>query len=144
MKEPVGASRPPIGRRWRSLLYEVADESMHPHLSPGDRILVDPGEYRRRPPEVGELVVFWDPGNDRVRLVKVVARPPAGLEEGSPAPSPLRAVYVLGSNQLRSRDSREFGLIPLHRLIGHAWYRLYPPERRGPLGAISIEFDPKL
>ncbi|MGI0140268.1 MAG: S26 family signal peptidase, partial [Thermoplasmata archaeon] len=118
MPNVVGPPPPERWRRWRSRLYEVTDASMQPVLEPGDRILVDPREYRRRPPAVGEVIALVDPEDSRRRLVKVVARWAA--QEGA---------FVIGVNVQASRDSRVFGRVPIDRLIGPVWYRVRPEGR---------------
>jgi hypothetical protein len=124
---------------------------MQPALRAGDRLLVDTGAYRHRPPAVGEVVVFVDPAEpDRWLIKRVAAVGPgrfsltgSGLapipEGGTPDPPPqgtidelvlsASSVYVTGDGP-RARDSRTFG--PIHRtaLVGRA-YRCYaPPGRR--------------
>jgi len=97
----------------------VADESMTPTLRPGDRLRVDVGAYRRRPPAVGEIVVLVDPEVPDRWLVKRVA---AVDRSGG-------TVEVRGDAVERARDSRNFGPVPVASLVGHA-YRLYSPAHR--------------
>ena len=42
-------------------------------------------------------------------------------------------LFVRGDNRSESRDSRAFGSISRRDLHGRAWYRYWPPERRGRL-----------
>jgi len=98
----------------------VADESMVPTLRPGDRLLVDMGSYRHRPPSVGEIVVLLDPEVPERWLVKRVAAVDAARG----------TVDVRGDAVDRARDSRRFGPVPVGSILGRA-YRLYlPAERR--------------
>ncbi len=137
-------------RRIRHVL--VADESMRPALRPGDRLLVDRTAYREGPPRLGDIVVLADPAQPGRWLIKRVAAvgpgrfwktpigplPAAGPDvEETPPPGPAvesvtlapSSVYVLGDGP-GSRDSREFGPVPLAALAGRA-YRCYaPPDRR--------------
>jgi nickel-type superoxide dismutase maturation protease len=92
---------------------------MAPTLAPGDRLLVDPGAYRRRPPDVGDVVVLVDPQDPGRWLVKRVA---SVDRVGS-------AVEVRGDAVSRARDSRRFGPVPFNAIIGRA-YRLYFPRDR--------------
>ncbi len=125
---------------------------MVPTLRPGDRILVDPGAYRERPPAVGELVVLVDPEAPTRWLIKRVAgvgpgrfwRTPTGLVPGSsqtPGAEPVppadavepitlaeSTVYVTGDAPA-ARDSRRFGPVRLDALVGRA-YRCYAPADR--------------
>jgi nickel-type superoxide dismutase maturation protease len=101
----------------------VADESMIPTLRPGDLLLVDRGAYRQRLPEVGDIVVLVDPEDARRWLIKRVAAvdPEAG------------AIEVRGDAAEVARDSRRFGPVPLRTVIGRAYRRYAPADRRGDL-----------
>jgi nickel-type superoxide dismutase maturation protease len=93
---------------------------MRPTLAPGDRLRIDPRAYRRRPPRVGEIVVFVDPADPSRWLVKrVAAVDPSG-----------RTVDVRGDATATSRDSRRFGPVPFEALVGRAYECYHPPERR--------------
>lgn len=102
---------------------------MAPTLLPGDRLLVDPGAFRRAAPRVGDLVVVRDPESPRGLLVKRVAALAPG---GAAAPGGPRLV-LLGDDRERSRDSRHFGPVPVDRVVGRPYYRTGPPGRAGPL-----------
>ena len=93
---------------------------MRPALEPGDRILVWQWTWLRavRP---GDIVVFVEPGQGVVTSVKRVAE----LETGG--------VLVRGDNVNVSRDSRDYGAVPLERVFGSAVYRYLPGTRRGRL-----------
>lgn len=118
---PVASLR----RRWRSRRCVVVDGSMRPTLEPGDRLLVDPAPVRTALPGIGAIVVFRDPHAVERQLVKrVVERDPA-----------RDTVTVRGDAVEGSRDSRSFGDVPRHALVGIAWYRYLPLPRRGPLEA---------
>ncbi len=116
---------PPLGRRLRSLTFDVIDESMVPLLKTGDRILVDTAAYRHQLPHVGDIIVFRDPEEPRRRLVKRVSAPVDPAAGGG--------VSVLGTDPERSRDSRSFGPVPPRLILGKAWYRIGPQGREGPL-----------
>jgi nickel-type superoxide dismutase maturation protease len=112
-----------LRRALRSRRVRVEDQSMAPGLLPGDRLRVDPGAYRHRPPQVGEIVVLTDPER-RVRwLVKRVAA----------VDVPGREIDVRGDERDRSRDSRAFGPVPFAALAGRAYRVYFPPDRRRPL-----------
>lgn len=98
----------------------VADESMTPTLRPGDRLLVDPAAYRRRPPAAGEVVVLVDPEDPGRWLVKRVASVDARAG----------TVDVRGDASAIARDSRRFGPVSVRSLMGRAYRLYYPPERR--------------
>jgi signal peptidase I len=114
----------------------VADESLVPLLHPGDRVLVDPGAYRRRLPRPREFVVLSDP-EGRVRwLIKRVESIQPSRQGGSGDSVQL---VVRGTRTPLSRDSRTFGPVPLSAVLGEAYFRYHPPSRRGPLGPGSKE-----
>jgi len=100
---------------------------MHPTLEPGDRLYVDRTAYRYRPPTIGELVVARDPALPRRYLVKRVAPDPAPATDGSAAPGSL---YLLGDDPSTSRDSRQFGTVPLPLVVGRVYRCYHPPDRR--------------
>jgi signal peptidase I len=122
-------------RRLRSLRYEVRDRSMVPAFAPGDRLLVDPSEYRRRPPAAGEVVVLIDPEDRRRRLLKRVAAVGPAPATGLPPDLPLPPghVLVLSDHRAEGRDSRWFGPVPVGDLVGPVWFRYAPRSRRGGL-----------
>ncbi len=93
---------------------------MSPTLLPGDRLWVDLRAFRTRPPRAGEIVVFVDPEAPDRWLVKRVAR--VDEETG--------AVDVRGDASEWARDSRRFGPVPDHLLVGLAYRIYFPPDRR--------------
>jgi mitochondrial inner membrane protease subunit 1 len=86
---------------------------MEPAYHRGDRLLVSRIAYARAAPRVGDVVVLRDPENQRRRLIKRVALPPASIVSDH--------VYVLGDNAGESRDSRHFGPVPRSLIVGKAW-----------------------
>lgn len=111
---------------------------MTPALAPGDRLLVDRAEYRTKDPHVGEIVVLRDPEDRRRWLVKRVAATAGQPIPGDRVPGddervPPDCVFVLSDRVRGTRDSRRFGSVALGGIIGRAWYRTAPRERRGPL-----------
>ena len=98
----------------RILRVEVEGMSMHPTLSPGERLLV----HRTRRVRMGDVVVITDPELATRTLVKRVS----AIAD--------HAVSVSGDNPLGSRDSTDFGPVPKELIIGRAWYRYFPPDVR--------------
>jgi signal peptidase I len=121
--------------RRRFVVVDVEGGSMEPTVGFSDRLVV-----RRVGPRalrVGDIVVLerpyrdapgapwaWRPvGPGRHWLIKRLAALP-----GDPAPSgvraadvvPAAAVAVLGDNRDASIDSREFGFVPVERVLGVA------------------------
>lgn len=93
---------------------------MRPTLEPGDRLLVDVGEYRRRAPRVGEIVIVVDPADAARWLVKRVT----AVDDAA------ATLDVRGDAVANARDSREFGPVPLDSVIGHVYECYYPTPRR--------------
>jgi signal peptidase I len=139
--------------------FAIQNRSMLPALRPGDRLLVSPLSLRLRPLRPGDLVVFRDPerrGQLAIkRVVGLPAEPTSGRAAdparvgsaaagGASAPDlpsrPLgpRELLVAGDNLIESRDSRAYGPIARRRLVGRAWYRYWPPERRGRLAPLFL------
>lgn len=87
--------------------FRVAGESMLPLLQPGDEVLVNPRAYRRLPPQPGDLVVAPHPHRANFWLVKRVV-----------AVKDNQDCILMGDNAKASTDSRTFGAIPAHKLLG--------------------------
>jgi nickel-type superoxide dismutase maturation protease len=87
----------------------VEGESMRPALRPGDRLLVLRLGRRLR---VGDVIALRDPRLPERVLVKRVAevRADGGL-------------VVLGDNPAASTDSRVFGPVPRHLVLGRCVWR---------------------
>jgi nickel-type superoxide dismutase maturation protease len=120
--EALRSSAPPPSRfrRWSSRRVRVEDDSMRPTLEPGDRLLVDVAEYRRRAPRAGEIVILVDPADPSRWLVKRVTAVDATAS----------TLDVRGDAVENARDSREFGPVPLDSVIGHVYECYYPVPRR--------------
>lgn len=136
----------------------VRGSSMAPGIHDGDRILIDQlstwlGDLRR-----GDVVVLRYPRDPRVEYIKRIIGLPgdeivmAGgmvwvngrlldepyVGEFDPASwSRVRVredhVWVLGDNRPHSSDSREFGQVPRENVRGKVDFRVWPPERIGPI-----------
>ncbi len=87
---------------------------MEPAYRDGERIVVNRLAYVRRSPAAGDVVVLRDPDRDGHVLLKRVA---FDVDAGA------TSVYVLGDNAQASRDSREFGPVPVGLVVGKAWFR---------------------
>ena len=111
---------------------------MRPTLRAGDRLLVDPTEYRARGPQCGDVIVLGDPDDRRRWLVKRVAalagQPfPGPVVPGDDDRVPPQHVYVLADDRTAGRDSRSFGPVPVSSVVGRVWYRTAPTDRAGPI-----------
>lgn len=93
---------------------------MRPTLEPGDRLLLDPRAYRRRPPVIGDVVVVVDPELPERWLIKRVA----GYDPVS------GRVDVRGDATGVARDSRDFGAVPRSAIVGRAYRLYFPADRR--------------
>jgi signal peptidase I len=140
----------PVPSRWPGRgRVEVRDESMLPTLRPGDRLHLDRRGYRTHPPRAGDIVVVVDPEGPTRWVVKRVAavgpgtwwRAVGGLRPAAPGdvrPAdaveaihlPSGALWVLGDNSERSRDSRHFGPVARAAVVGRVFECYAPSDRR--------------
>ncbi len=125
--------------------------SMRPTLQDGEYILVNKLAYKIGAPQRGDIVVFIfpvDPQEDLIKrviglpgetvsvhdgVVKVngvtlsepyIASPPAYNGDWTVSPGQL---FVLGDNRNDSRDSHQWGLLPIENVIGKAVVIYWPP-----------------
>jgi len=138
--------------------FVVDGSSMEPSFYDGDYLIVDQISYRFRPPERGEVVIFYAPTDPSRRFIKrVVGLPGETLEtvDQQILITPVEGdqfffddhysqttayrnfsvalaedqYFVLGDNRDRSYDSRFWGHLPAENLIGRAVLRLWPLSR---------------
>lgn len=86
--------------------YRVANNSMLPDLKPGDFLLMNQAAYRRTPPQIGDVVLALHPGQSVGTVVKRVAH------------SCDDQVWLLSDNEAVGSDSRHFGAVPIHQVLG--------------------------
>ena len=149
-----------LGLRWLvAELFLVPSGSMEPTLNAGDHVLVDKLAYRSGRPARGDLIVFHRPRTGEIMLKRVVAvaGDQVGIEDGvlhvngraraepfvdhrqvdsvyfGPVGVPRGDVFVMGDQRGNSVDSREFGPVPVTRIVGRAELRVWPPGRIGNL-----------
>jgi len=126
--------------------------SMNPTLQNGEYILVNRLAYKTGQPERGDIIVFSFPADEGQDLIKRVIGLPGEtvkiangsvtindqeLQEPYIAQDPLYFgewtvpegyLYVLGDNRNDSRDSHQWGLLPLENVIGKSVLIYWPPS----------------
>lgn len=126
--------------------------SMRPTLQDGEYILVSKLAYKLGEPQRGDIVVFIFPVNPEEDLIKRVIGLPGdtiSVQDGvlSINSVPMNEPYinappayngtwqvaqgdlfVLGDNRNDSRDSHQWGLLPIENVIGRAVLIYWPPE----------------
>ena len=137
--------------------FRIPSESMRPTLRAGDSVLV---EKLAHSVHRGDLVVFRRPGDGEILLKRAVAvaGDTVAIEDGAlyvdgrrrhepyadpraidsvyfgPVRVPAGTLFALGDNRADSLDSRQFGAVPVRRVIGRVVARIWPPERWGAAG----------
>lgn len=126
--------------------------SMRPTLQDGEYILVNKLAYKFSEPVRGDIVVFVFPVNPEEDLIKRIIGLPGdtitiqdgvlsvnGVVMDEPyinAPPAYNGtwtvsegeLFVLGDNRNDSRDSHQWGLLPIENVIGRAVLIYWPPE----------------
>lgn len=126
--------------------------SMRPTLQDGEYILVSKLAYKFGEPMRGDIVVFVFPVNPEEDLIKRIIGVPGdtvtvqdgvlsinGVVMEEPyinAPPAYNGtwqvsegeLFVLGDNRNDSRDSHQWGLLPVENLLGRAVLIYWPPE----------------
>ena len=132
----------------------VSGECMQPHLRTGERVLANKLIYHLSPPKRGDIVIFDYPKDvSQIYVKRVIGLPGetvsihAGevLINGQPLPEPYKTFaahgdmaaqaipksqyFVMGDNRDVSDDSRYWGDLPRHDIIGRAVACYWPPSR---------------
>ncbi len=95
--------------------FLIVGTSMDPTFPPGTYVLTSSLPYLFTIPKVGDVVVVQSP-RDRKHLVKRISR----INENG--------YFVMGDNEKESTDSRHFGLLKRHAIIGKVVYILTLPK----------------
>ncbi|NLV74104.1 MAG: signal peptidase I [Chloroflexi bacterium] len=134
----------------------VEGESMVPNLHNNERLIIEKVSFWVRAPIRGDIVVINPPQRGSEPLIKRVVGLPGEtisihdgqvyindqpLDEpylsqptnGSMPPQlvPEGYVFVMGDNRGASNDSRAFGPVAQHEVIGRAWLRYWPLNAAG-------------
>jgi signal peptidase I len=140
---------------------KIEGSSMHPVLRDQERIIVLKMALAKNHINRLDIIVFSSQDNNpKKRIKRIIGLPSEQIEiragtiyinnrilkqTGSPASPVFKAgtismdpvqippdhYFVIGENLLLSKDSRDFGLIPLNTIIGKAILRYWPFSRFG-------------
>jgi signal peptidase I len=135
-----------------SVRVRVDGFSMIPTLQNGEYILVNKLAYKIGGPQRGDIVVFVFPVDPHEDLIKRVIGLPGekvaihnrtvtvdGVQLNEPyiAAAPMYdgewvvsegQLFVLGDNRNESKDSHQWGLLPLENIVGKAVVIYWPPD----------------
>ena len=135
--------------------FLIRGQSMEPNFENGDYLIVDELSYWLREPQRGEVVVFKYPRNPSQRYIKRIIGLPGEtveikngrilvsgkvLDESVYLPEDILTdgkgftkitlgkdqYFVLGDNRTFSSDSRLWGVLEKDKIIGRAYFRLWP------------------
>jgi signal peptidase I len=132
--------------------FRIEGQSMEPNLHDGEYVLIDKISYQLHAPERGDVIVFVPPNNERDYIKRVIGLPGDTVEirggqvyvngvaldepylknlinNDMPAQTVEEGRYfVMGDNRNNSSDSRSFGAITPHSIVGRAWLVYWPPS----------------
>lgn len=146
-------------RAWVAQPFIVQGNSMVPNFHNGEYLIIDEFSYHFRRPERGEVIVFRYPRQPSQFFIKRVIGLPGDkveIKDGSvwingspfgeaylpqslataPEASTILGVdeyFVLGDNREASSDSRVWGNLKDHFIVGRTLLRLWPLTRIGTL-----------
>jgi signal peptidase I len=127
--------------------FHIEGQSMEPTLHNQEFILVDKISYLLQAPQRGDVIVFQYPKNPQDKYVKRIIAVPGDVisvvgsqvtlngtrlqesyirpeNDGNPFPAMRNHIvspdeyFVMGDNRGNSSDSREWGLVPRHNIVG--------------------------
>jgi signal peptidase I len=143
--------------------FIVSGASMEPTFFNGQYLIVDEVSYRFNEPARGDVVIFRPPQNEKEFYIKRIIGLPGEtvtIQNGTVsvttttgATVPLDESYVvnegngsditvtlkegeyfvMGDNRPESSDSRVWGTLPRHNIVGRAFIRLLPIDHFGVL-----------
>ena len=132
--------------------FKVDGKSMEPNFSTGDYLIVDEITYRFREPVRGEVIVLHNPTNEEEFFIKRVVGLPGeqilvsdnkvfvdgerideeylstDIKMSDTPPFELREdeFFVMGDNRGSSFDSRDWGPLGRHQIVGVVRIRFWP------------------
>jgi signal peptidase I len=138
--------------------YKIPTGAMSPALEIGDRLVADTKAYRNKLPSRGDLIVFKYPKNESISYIKrVIGLPGEKLEiikrtvhingeslkenyvqyidpnsiheHYGPYDIPQGQYFVMGDNRDNSQDSRFWGYVKQHQLLGQARYLYWAKDK---------------
>lgn len=86
--------------------FKIEDSSMEPTLKSGDYIIANKLAYIFKKPSKGDIIVFKHPKDKNKFLIKRISNGNGDK------------YFVLGDNKNYSTDSRHFGAINKHLIVG--------------------------
>jgi len=103
--------------------------SMHPTLSPGERVLFDRLAYQAGAPRRGDIVLAVHPARPGVRMIKRVAGTPDDIVVGPDGTLVLGEdeYWLVGDADDVSTDSRQLGPFWRRDILARAWLVYWPP-----------------
>lgn len=144
--------------------FVVVGTSMEPSLHDGERLFVNKLVYHLRQPQMGEVIVFQPPNNNRTDYIKrVIGRPGDTVEIRAgkvyvnglplkesfivsppaytmkPEKVPDDQFFVLGDNRNNSNDSHNGWMVPRQNIVGKAWISFWPLTDWGVISDHSLQ-----
>lgn len=159
-----------IGLHFSAQAVPLDGPSMQPGLHTDERVLVNSLAYTFRGPERGDVIVFHPPTAPNERYIKrviglpgdtitltandvivngvtlhetyITPAPPGETENPEPQTIKLSEsqYFVMGDNRTNSEDSRFFGPITQHEVIGKAEYVVWPLTSLQPINTYQGEY----
>jgi signal peptidase I len=98
---------------------------MQPTLLPGDILFADKRYNRpgfKQAVQRGDIAIFVYPNDRTTYYIKRIVGLPGDVVDvdGGQLTVPAGEVYVMGDNRTASKDSRNFGTVPLQDVVGKA------------------------